>query len=221
MAIAGAVGGVTRSTNLGYVGTSTDTGHSGGSGSFGLNPDGTLNYGLIKDFADDGIRPAAPLGGAAGADLLRLGADPQLLGGCSTGGRQGHYLAQNFPDFYDGILAGANAYNWDRFITAELWPASRDEPWVGAPIAGAKLTAVKTRRSRHATVWTASQTGSFRNLARALTAQSRCSAGPTAGHRPMRTVSRPPEVSRSTRSGTDPGMLKATGYGMASSGERL
>ena len=56
---AGAVGGVTSSTNLGYVGTSTDTGHSGGSGSFALNPDGTLNYGLIEDFASDGVHGIA------------------------------------------------------------------------------------------------------------------------------------------------------------------
>jgi hypothetical protein len=53
---AGAVGGVTSSTNLGYVSTSTDTGHSAAlGGSFALNPDGTLNYGLIEDFAADGI----------------------------------------------------------------------------------------------------------------------------------------------------------------------
>src|SRR2546423_14321024 len=39
---AGAVGAVTSSTNLGYVGTSTDTGHSAAQGgSFALNPDGT------------------------------------------------------------------------------------------------------------------------------------------------------------------------------------
>ena len=53
---AGAVGAVTSSTNLGYVGTSTDTGHSAAlGGSFALNPDGTLNWGLIEDFSSDGI----------------------------------------------------------------------------------------------------------------------------------------------------------------------
>jgi hypothetical protein len=62
--------------------------------------------------------------------------------GCSTGGRQGHYQAQNFPDDFDGILAGANAFNWDRFITAELWPAVVMNQEVGAPIASTKLAAV-------------------------------------------------------------------------------
>ena len=45
---------------------------------FVLNPDGTLNYGLIKDFADDGILYNSP--GTAGADLLGS-APPQLLAG--------------------------------------------------------------------------------------------------------------------------------------------
>jgi hypothetical protein len=62
--------------------------------------------------------------------------------GCSTGGRQGHYQAQNFPQDFDGILAGANAFNWDRFITAELWPEVVMNQEVGGPIAAAKLNAV-------------------------------------------------------------------------------
>ena len=113
-----------------------------GSGSFGLNPDGTLNYGLIKDFADDGIRQQHLWGVQLAQTYYGSAPTHNYWVGCSTGGRQGHYLAQNFPDFYDGILAGANAYNWDRFITAELWPAVVMNKWVGAPIAGAKLTAV-------------------------------------------------------------------------------
>ena len=53
---AGQVGGVTSSTNLGYVGTSTDTGHNSSvtpGGSFALNPDGTLNFGLIERREED------------------------------------------------------------------------------------------------------------------------------------------------------------------------
>jgi hypothetical protein len=62
--------------------------------------------------------------------------------GCSTGGRQGHYQAQNFPEAYDGILAGAPAFNWDRFLPAELWPQIVMNQEFGAPISSAKLTAV-------------------------------------------------------------------------------
>ncbi len=140
---AGSVGSVTSSTNLGYVGTSTDTGHSAAlGGSFALNPDGTLNWGLIDDFADDGIHQQH-VWGVKLAEAY-YGSDPIFTYwmGCSTGGRQGHYQAQNFPQDFDGILAGANAYNWDRFITAELWPEVVMNQEVGAPIAIAKLNAV-------------------------------------------------------------------------------
>jgi len=140
---AGTVGSVISSTNLGYVGTSTDTGHSAAlGGSFALNPDGTLNWGLIEDFSEDGIHQQH----VWGVKLAKTyyGDEPirKYWMGCSTGGRQGHYQAQNFPNDFDGILAGANAYNWDRFITAELWPEIVMNQEVGAPIAAAKLNAV-------------------------------------------------------------------------------
>jgi tannase/feruloyl esterase len=142
---AGQVGTVISSTNRGYVGTSTDTGHNSSvtpGGSFALNPDGTLNFGLIEDFAADGIHEQH-LWGVKLAEAY-YGMEPvrKYWMGCSTGGRQGHYQAQNFPQDFDGILAGANAFNWDRFITAELWPAVVMNEEVGAPIASAKLAAV-------------------------------------------------------------------------------
>jgi len=140
---AGAVGPVTSSTNLGYVGTSTDTGHSAAlGGSFALNPDGTLNFGLIEDFSSDGIHEQHVWGVQLAQTYYGAAPIRKYWMGCSTGGRQGHYQAQNFPRDLDGILAGANAYNWDRFITAELWPEVVMNQWVGHPIASAKLNAV-------------------------------------------------------------------------------
>src|SRR5215471_14531828 len=140
---AGAVGAVTSSTNLGYVGTSTDTGHSAVlGGSFALNPDGTLNWGLIEDFSEDGIHQQH----VWGVKLAKTyyGNEPirKYWMGCSTGGRQGHYQAQNFPNDFDGILAGAPAFNWDRFVTAELWPQVVMNNEVHAVISPTKLTAV-------------------------------------------------------------------------------
>jgi hypothetical protein len=144
---AGQVGSVISSTNRGYVGTSTDTGHNSSvtpGGSFALNPDGTLNGGLIEDFAADGIHEQHVWGMKDAQTYYGTRPIRNYWMGCSTGGRQGHYQAQNFPQDFDGILAGANAFNWDRFITAELWPAVVMNQEVGAPIASAKLNAVNS-----------------------------------------------------------------------------
>ena len=142
---AGGVGGVTSSTNRGYVGTSTDTGHNGAvtpGGSFALNPDNTLNWGLIRDFARDGIRQQHLWGVKLAKGYYGMAPQRTYWMGCSTGGRQGHYQAQNFPDAYDGILAGAPAFNWERFIPAELWPQIVMNEELGAPLSAAKRTAV-------------------------------------------------------------------------------
>jgi len=50
--------------------------------------------------------------------------------------------AQRFQEDYDGILAGAPAFNWDRFIPAELWPEVVMKLNVGAAISQSKLNAV-------------------------------------------------------------------------------
>jgi feruloyl esterase len=104
----GSVGSVVASTNLGYVGTSTDAGHEDSplSGSFALNPDGTLNWGLIEDFAADGIHEQHIWGVKLAEAYYGMEPVRKYWMGCSTGGRQGHYQAQNFPRDFDGILAG-------------------------------------------------------------------------------------------------------------------
>ena len=138
----GQVRPVTPSTNLGYVGTETDAGHSTQGGSFALNPDNTLNWGLIEDFAADGIHEQHVWGVKLAEAYYGMEPVRKYWMGCSTGGRQGHYQAQHFPQDFDGILAGASAVNWDRFATAWLWPAVVMNQELGAPIAAAKLDAV-------------------------------------------------------------------------------
>jgi Tannase and feruloyl esterase len=140
---AGAVGPVFSSINLGYVGSSTDTGHpASAGGSFALNPDGTLNSGLILDFVRNGIHQQHVWGVQLAQTYYGQSPARKYWFGCSTGGRQGHYQAQNFPKDFDGILAGAPAFNWDRFITAELWPQVVMNNIVHAVIPPAKLNAV-------------------------------------------------------------------------------
>lgn len=133
-----AMGGALRS---GYATASTDTGHSTSplSGAFALNPDGTLNWGLIEDFASRSLFELTKKAKTLIDAFYGQPAAYSYWNGCSTGGRQGLMLAQRFPDGYDGILAGAPAINWDRFIPAELWPQVVMQRELGVPIAQCKL----------------------------------------------------------------------------------
>jgi hypothetical protein len=62
--------------------------------------------------------------------------------GSSTGGRQGYYLAQHYPHDFDGILAGAPAINWTRFLTASLYPQIVMQRDLDGAIPASKLHAV-------------------------------------------------------------------------------
>jgi hypothetical protein len=134
----------------GYSTASTDTGHSAfapnnglGGGGFALNqPADTLNEGLIKDFAQRSELELARKGKEVTKAFYGTGPRFSYWTGCSTGGRQGWIMAQNHPEEYDGLLTGAPAFNWDRFIPAELWGEVVMNQEVGAPISSAKLTAV-------------------------------------------------------------------------------
>ena len=134
----------------GYSTASTDTGHSAfaannglGGGGFALNqPADTLDQGLIKDFAERSELQLARKGKEVTRAFYGTGPRFSYWTGCSTGGRQGWMMAQRHPEEYDGLLTGAPAFNWDRFIPAELWGQVVMKDEVGAPISPAKLTAV-------------------------------------------------------------------------------
>jgi pimeloyl-ACP methyl ester carboxylesterase len=106
----------------GFAAGSTDTGHPGGSGGFALDPQGRLNWQLIRDFAYLGVHDMTVVGKALTTAFYGRPARYAYWNGCSTGGRQGLAEAQRYPDDYDGILSAAPAINWSRFIPAELWP---------------------------------------------------------------------------------------------------
>jgi hypothetical protein len=151
---AGTVGPVTSATNNGFVGSSTDTGHPASEqGFFALNsppvdptatPPYTLNFGLIRDFAINGIHQQAIWTKSIAQMYYGRGPKFTYWNGCSTGGRQGHEQAQMFPDDFDGILAGAPAFNWDRFIVAEQWGQIVMNQELGTQISNAKLSAANT-----------------------------------------------------------------------------
>lgn len=106
----------------GAVSSQTDTGHSGGGGSFAMNPDGTINQALWTDFARRSLHEQAVKSKALATAYYGTAPTRMYWEGGSTGGRQGLMLAQAHPEDYDGMVVNYPAINWTKFITAELYP---------------------------------------------------------------------------------------------------
>lgn len=129
----------------GYAVSGSDHGHggsvSGRNASFAMNPDGSVNTALWRDFAERSLLEQALKTKAVVKAYYGTAHTRAYFDGFSTGGRQGYKLAQKFHEQYDGILAGAPAFNWTRFITAELYPQIVMQRELGKTIANPKLQA--------------------------------------------------------------------------------
>lgn len=110
------------STVEGAVSALTDTGHVINNGSFAMNSDGTINTNLWKDFSERGIHEMAVVSKLLTKQYYGEAQKYTYWNGFSTGGRQGLKEVQVNPEDFDGVLAGAPAINWTRFITSELYP---------------------------------------------------------------------------------------------------
>lgn len=140
---AGGVSAVTNATNTGYVGTGTDTGHnssitnpipnpnappatveappSESGATFGLNTDGTINYGRIMDYGWRGQHHANMWGRRVAMIYYGQRHRMNYYVGCSDGGREGHEMAQRFGRDFDGIVAISPAIHWDRWGFSAGW----------------------------------------------------------------------------------------------------
>lgn len=127
--VAGGSGVIIGPVASGYSSSSTDGGHNSATttAEWGLVSEGNTNWPALNDFASVALDEAAKLGKAA--TQMYYGKDPtySYWNGCSTGGRQGHMMAQRFPEHFDGILASASAFNWQKFQTASMYPAFLSE----------------------------------------------------------------------------------------------
>lgn len=118
----------------GYATSSTDTGHTGGSGSFAL--------GHPEKLADFGWRSEHEMTLKAKAVIAAFyGEAPKLSYwvSCSSGGKQGLKEAQRFPADYDGVVAGAPVVNWTHRAAAAIWVAQGALKDPAAIIPAAKL----------------------------------------------------------------------------------
>jgi hypothetical protein len=134
---------VTVATNVGFVGSSTDNGHSPNwcnatnpqtgqtnaqpacglaGGGFELSPADRLLKHSITDFIDTSEVQQTLWAKKLADAYYGQRASRTYWTGCSTGGRQGMQMAQFHAGMFDGILAGSPAFNWNRFIIGEMWP---------------------------------------------------------------------------------------------------
>jgi hypothetical protein len=109
---------------LGYAVISTDGGHdntvnndpnAGGTAAFGLDPQARVDYGY------NALDKVTVFGKAIVTKHYGQALRYSYFDGCSNGGRQGMVASQRFPDYFDGIVAGALGFNLPRAAVAEAW----------------------------------------------------------------------------------------------------
>lgn len=121
--------------SLGFAAVGTSNSHDGASGAAFLN-----NPEVLEDFVYRAVLTGARVGKTVTQDFYGRAHTKSYHLGCSTGGRQGLKMVQDFSDLFDGVSAGApavsfnNLNTWsahflvltgtntsDTFVSRELW----------------------------------------------------------------------------------------------------
>jgi hypothetical protein len=156
--LAGSVGSTTQSTDAGYVGSSTDGGHNSGpngNGSEGnfavIQATHQLDIGKITDLASESIHQQYVWALWLANKYYGQSATRNYWYGCSTGGRQGMELAQEWGYDFDGFVVGAPVVYWNNFDLAHGWAALVNRDDVVGSGDSAFTTAQYNNASAHAT----------------------------------------------------------------------
>ncbi|KAH6849163.1 Tannase/feruloyl esterase [Alternaria alternata] len=99
-------------SGLGFAAVGTNNGHNGTSGKPFYN-----NSDVVEDFAYRALHTGVVVGKQITKDFYGKPHDKSFYLGCSTGGRQGFKMAQDFPDDFDGIVAGAPAFSFNNLTS--------------------------------------------------------------------------------------------------------
>lgn len=149
-----------QAVGKGYVVSHSDAGHSGmqggpngtgvannggGEGEWAMKSDGTNNAPLWVDYSENSLHVTAVKTKEVVLAYYGRAQKYAYFDGFSTGGRQGWKLAQKYPTDYDGILAGAPAFNWARFSYGSVFPQVVMQQDLGRPITPLKLGSVNGR----------------------------------------------------------------------------
>jgi len=117
---AGSIGYHRLAVNVlrGYATAGTDTGHQAS----GIDAAWALGHPeKIADFGWRGIHEMTLTGEALTRVFYGRPAEHRYFAACSDGGREALMEAQRFPADYDGILAGAPAYQWTHLVSGGLF----------------------------------------------------------------------------------------------------
>ena len=131
-------GGMAAAVTEGYATSGTDTGHDEGmEAKFALgHPEKVKDFGwrAVHDMTvQTKVLVKAFYGKAEGHAYFTS---------CSDGGREALMEAQRFPEDFDGILAGAPAYNWTALISAATADDQTLMATPGAYLPASKLPAI-------------------------------------------------------------------------------
>ncbi|KAF9258402.1 tannase and feruloyl esterase [Marasmius fiardii PR-910] len=105
-------GDMTYSTSLGFATAGANNGHNGTSGApFENQPE------VLADFAFRSIHTNAVIGKEITQRFYGQEHKKSYYLGCSTGGRQGLKSVEDFPEDFDGVVAGAPAANFNALLS--------------------------------------------------------------------------------------------------------
>ncbi|KAF1973663.1 tannase and feruloyl esterase [Bimuria novae-zelandiae CBS 107.79] len=112
--LAGCIGydDMSYTTSLGFASVGANNGHNGTSGGAFFNqPE------VVADFAYRSVHTSVIVGKEITKQFYGSPHRKSYYLGCSTGGRQGFKSAQDFPEDFDGIVAGAPAISFNNLIS--------------------------------------------------------------------------------------------------------